>query len=54
MSREGKEVFLKDVIQAISTFVMSCFLLPLATSSSMRRSTADFWWGIEEGRQKMH
>jgi hypothetical protein len=54
MSRAGKDVFLKAIIQAISTFVMSCFLLPLATCSLMRRSTADFWWGIEEGRRKMH
>jgi hypothetical protein len=54
MSRAGKEVFLKAVIQAISTYVMSCFLLPRATCSSMRKSIADFWWGIEEGRRKMH
>jgi hypothetical protein len=54
LSRAGNETFLKAVIQAISTFVMSCFQLPLPSCGNMRRSIANRWWGVEDGKNKMH
>jgi hypothetical protein len=45
---------LKKIIQAIPNFVMSCFELPLATCDDIRRLIANIWWGIEEGKKKMH
>jgi hypothetical protein len=54
MSRAGKEVFLKSVIQAIPSFVMSCFQIPVLICEDMRKAIANFWWGIEEGKKKMH
>jgi hypothetical protein len=33
---------------------MSCFELPLATCDDIRRLIANIWWGIEEGKKKMH
>jgi hypothetical protein len=54
LSRAGNEVWLKTVIQAIPNFVMSCFELPLATCDDIRRLIANIWWGIEEGKKKMH
>jgi hypothetical protein len=54
MSRAGTEIFLKAVIQAIPTFVMSCFQLPVATCDQMRRTIANEWWGSANGKRKMH
>jgi hypothetical protein len=53
-SRAGKEVLLKSVIQAIPVHVMSCFQLPVSTCDSMRKSIANHWWGIEDGKKKLH
>jgi hypothetical protein len=54
LSRKGNEIFLKAVIQAIPTFVMSCFQLPVATCEMMRRIITDQWWGMENGQRKLH
>jgi hypothetical protein len=54
LSRQGKEIFLKSVIQAISTYAMSCFQISVATCTAMHKIIADFWWGICDGQKKMH
>jgi hypothetical protein len=54
LSRAGNEVFLKSIIQAIPTYVMSCFQLPVSTCDSMRRSIANRWWGFENGKKKIY
>ena len=51
LSRVGKETCLKPVIQAIPTYVMSCFMLPVSTCDDMRRSLANQWWGVENGKK---
>jgi hypothetical protein len=54
MSRAGNETLLKAVIQAIPTFVMSCFQLPVATCDRIKSIIANRWWGLEDGKRKMH
>jgi len=54
LSRAGKEVMFKSVIQAIPIYVMSCFRLPAAICDKMRTTISNHWWGIEEGKKKMH
>jgi hypothetical protein len=54
MSRSGKETLIKAVIQAIPTYIMSCFHIPVSTCDALRKAMVDFWWGFEEGRKKMH
>jgi hypothetical protein len=33
---------------------MSCFHIPISTCDALRKALVDYWWGIEEGRKKMH
>jgi hypothetical protein len=54
MSRAANETLLKAVIQAIPTYVMSCFQLPIATCDKIKSIIANRWWGLEDGRKKMH
>lgn len=54
LSRAGKEVMLKSVIQAIPIYVMSCFRLPAVICDRMRTTISNHWWGMENGKKKMH
>jgi hypothetical protein len=54
MSRAGKEVFLKSAIQAIPTFIMSCFQIPVSNCDKMGSFIANEWWGVEDGKKKLH
>ena len=54
LSRSGKEVLLKSVVQAIPTYLMSCFQIPAMVCDNMRRPISNFWWGMEDGKKKIH
>ena len=45
LSQVGKEVLLKPVVQAISTFTMGCFKLPLGLCRDIEMLIRKFWWG---------
>jgi hypothetical protein len=53
MSRVGKEVFLKFVIQAITLYVMSYFQLPGSSCEDMTKYIANHWWGIDDANKKL-
>jgi hypothetical protein len=54
LSRKGNEIMLKSVTQAIPTHVMSCFQIPFSTCDFMRKAIANQWWGVENGKRKLH
>jgi hypothetical protein len=53
-SRAGKETLIRAVSQAIPTYIMCFFLIPVATCSALRKLIADFWWGFKDGKRKIH
>lgn len=44
LSKSGKEVLLKTVIQALPTYAISVFLLPMEMCKYIERLMCKFWW----------
>lgn len=47
LSRAGKEILIKSVIQAIPTYIMSIFRLPESLLSEINSMIARFWWELK-------
>jgi hypothetical protein len=45
LSKAGKEVMIKSVLQAIPAYVMSIYLLPDSLIDDIERMINAFWWG---------
>jgi hypothetical protein len=45
LSFAGRSVLISAVIQAIPTYMMSCFLIPKDICSQIERAICNFWWG---------
>lgn len=54
LSRAGKEVLIKSVIQAIPTYLMGVYRLPSGIIDEIRSMTARFWWGSMGPQRKVH
>ena len=52
LSGASKEVLIKAVAQAISTYTMSYFLLPASLCDEMTSIVRNFWWGQKGGGGK--
>lgn len=53
-STGGQEVLIKAVIQAIPTYTMSCFKLPISLCNEINMLCAKFWWGSSSDKRKIH
>ena len=54
LSRAGKEILLKAVIQAIPTYLMGVYKLPGGIIQQIHSAMARFWWGNSDTQRKVH
>lgn len=54
LSRAGKEVLLKAVIQALPTYLMGVYKLPSSVKSDINSAMARFFWGSDGTKRKTH
>ncbi|KAJ8649331.1 hypothetical protein MRB53_002354 [Persea americana] len=45
LSQAGREILLKNVAQAIPSYCMSMFLLPVSLCDELQKMMNSFWWG---------
>ncbi|KAL5547184.1 hypothetical protein UlMin_006871 [Ulmus minor] len=54
LSAGGREILTKAIIQAIPTYSMNMFKIPMSLIKELHRLCARFWWGGDISKQKMH
>ena len=54
LSQVGREVLIIVVIQAILTYAMGCFKLPLGLCNEIEVLIRKFWWGQRGEKRKIH
>ena len=54
LSQGGKEIMIKAVAQALTTYIMGVFKLPLSVCDDLTKLIRNFWWGAERGKRKTH
>ena len=54
MSQAGREILIKAVAQALPTFTMSCFKLPITLCNKIEALIQKFFWGQRGDNQKIH
>jgi hypothetical protein len=54
LSFAGRSVLISAVIQAILTYMMSCFLIPKGICYKIESSICKFWWGSKDSNHKIH
>lgn len=54
LSRTGKEILLKAVIQASPTYLMGVYKIPSSVIQEIHAAMARFWWGQKGGGWPMY
>ena len=54
MSFAAKEVNVKSVAQALPTYPMGVFKMPIGFCDKYEQMIREFWWGEREGQRKVH
>jgi hypothetical protein len=54
MSFAGRGVLISAVIQALPTYLMSCFMFPKSLCDKIEKAICSFWWGSSTGQHKIH
>nr|XP_023877746.1 uncharacterized protein LOC111990191 [Quercus suber] len=54
LSQAGREILIKAVVQAIPTYIMSCFKLLIGLCNELESLIRKFWWGQRGDRRKIH
>lgn len=54
ISKDGKEILIKSVVQAIPQYAMSIFKIPVSLCQSIEKKIARFWWQNDSRKQGIH
>lgn len=54
ISKGGKEVLLKSVVQALPQYAMMIFKLPVSLCKAVEQKTARFWWKNSSNKSGVH
>lgn len=54
LTKAGREILIKSVIQAIPTYAMSCFLFLHSLCEDIEKVFTRFFWGASKGDRKVH
>jgi hypothetical protein len=54
MSKEGRGILVKSVLQAVPAYAMSCFQLNKSQCKKLSLVSSTFWWGDADGKRKVH
>ena len=54
LSQAGREVLIKVLIQAIPSYTMGCFKLPIGLCNEIEVMIRKFWWGQRGDKRKIH
>ena len=54
ISKAGREILIKTVAQAISTYFISIFKLPNSICDNINSMLAKYWWGQTQAERKLH
>uniref|UniRef100_A0A5B7AER2 Reverse transcriptase domain-containing protein n=1 Tax=Davidia involucrata TaxID=16924 RepID=A0A5B7AER2_DAVIN len=54
LSKAGREVLIKVVAQAMPTYMMSYFKIPVTICEEINRMVSRFWWGQKGSERKLH
>jgi hypothetical protein len=54
LSQAGRETLIKAVVQAIPTYTMNCFKLPVKLCKDIEGVIRRFWWGQKNDQRKIH
>lgn len=54
ISKAGREILIKTMVQSIPTYSMSLYRLPKAMSDAINLTLAKYWWGQKYDERKIH
>jgi len=54
MSKRGKEILIKSVVQAIPQYAMSIFKIPVSICRAIEQKIARFWWQTDSRKRGVH
>lgn len=54
LSQGGKEILIKASASSLPVYAMSCYKIPKTVCDKMVSAMADFWWGSDGHKRKLH
>lgn len=52
LTQSALEMLIKAIAQALPTYIMGVFRLPMSVCDDLTKLIRDYWWGVEQGKQE--